>query len=66
MEVFTPCVQNRCDADIGSKVFGIGSNDGESLGRSFQQQPIDGSLVLVRDSAQRSRQSEHQVEIRYR
>ena len=66
MEVFTPCVQNRCDADIGSKVFGIGSNEGEGLGRSLQQQPIDGGLVLIGDPAQRSRQSEHQVEIRYR
>src|SRR5436190_10484067 len=66
MEVFTPCVQNCRDADVGSDVLGIGSNDGEGLGRSFQQQAIDDGLVLIGDPAKRSRQPEHQVEIRYR
>ena len=47
MEVFTPCVQNCRDGDVGSKVLGIGSNDGEGLGRSLQQQPIDGGLILI-------------------
>ena len=65
MEVLTPCVQNCCDADVGSEVLGIGSND-EGLGRSLQQQSIDDGLVLVGDPAKRRRQSEHQVEIRYR
>ena len=64
MEVLTPCVQNRRDADVGSKVLGIGSDDAEGLGRSFQQQAIDGGLVLVGNSAKRRRQPEHQVKIR--
>src|SRR5436190_4057758 len=64
MEVFTPCVQNCRDADVGSEVLGIGSNDGEGLGRSFQQQAIDDGLVLIGDSAKRRRQPEHQVKIR--
>ena len=66
MEVFTPCVQNCRDGDVGSKVLGIGSNDGEGLGRSFQQQAIGGGLVLIRDPPKRRRQPEHQVEIRHR
>ena len=65
MEVFTPCVQNCCDADVSSKVPWIGSNDGKGLGRSFQQQAIDGGLVLIGDSAKRRRQPEHQVKIRH-
>ena len=66
MEVFTPCVQNCRDADVGPEVLWIGSNDGEGLGRSFQQQAIDGGLVLIRDPPKRRRQPEHQVEIRHR
>jgi hypothetical protein len=66
MNVVTPCVQNGRDADVSSEVLGIGSNDGEGLGRSFQQQAIDDGLVLVRDPAKRRRQSEHQVKIRHR
>jgi hypothetical protein len=65
MKVLTPCVQNCRDADVGSKVHGIGSNDGEGLGDSFQQQAIDDGLVLVGDPAQRRRQPEHQVKIRH-
>jgi hypothetical protein len=66
MQVLTPCVQNGRNADVGSEVLGIGSNDGESLCCSFQQQAIDDGLVLISDPAKRSRQPEHQVEIRYR
>jgi hypothetical protein len=35
MEVLTPCVQNRRDADVGSEVLGIGSNDGEVSAAAF-------------------------------
>ena len=66
MHVLTPCVQNGHYADVGSEVLGIGSNDGESLCCSFQQQAIDDGLVLIGDPAKRRRQSEHQVEIRHR
>jgi len=66
MEVFTPCVQNYCNTDVCSEVLGVGSNDGEGLGCSFQQQAIDDGLVLISDPTKRRRQSEHQVEIRHR
>src|SRR5436190_6793096 len=52
---FTPCVQNCRDADVGSEVFGIGSNDSESLRCSSQKQAIDSGLVLVGDSAKSRR-----------
>ena len=65
MQVLTPCVQDGHDADIGSEVLGIGSNDGEGFGRSLEQQAIDDGLVLVGDPAERRRQLEHQVKIRH-
>jgi hypothetical protein len=66
MKVLTPGVQNCHDADVGSEVLGIGSNDGRGLGRSFQQQAIYDGLVLISDPAKRRRQPEYQVEIRHR
>ena len=63
MHVLTPCVQNGRYADVGSEILGIGSKDGEGLGRSFEQQAIDDGFVLVSDPAQRRRQPEHQVKI---
>jgi len=65
MQVLTPCVQNGHDADIGSEVLGIGSNDGEGFGGSLEQQAIDDRLVLVGDPAKHRRQLEHQVKIRH-
>src|ERR1700674_2027650 len=65
MKVLPPCVQNCRDTDISTKVFGVGSNDGESLGGSLKQQAIDFGLVLIRNPSKRSRQLENQVEIRH-
>jgi hypothetical protein len=66
MKVLTPGVQNGGDANVGSEVFAIGSNDGEGLGGSLQQQAINYRLVLIGDPAQRSRHPENHVEIRHR
>src|SRR5712671_4196636 len=56
MEVVTPTVQNCRDADVSPEVLGISSNEGESLGRSLQQQAIDDGLVLIGDPPKRGRQ----------
>ena len=51
MKVLPPCVQHCCDADIGTQVFPVGSDDGESLGGSLKQQAIEFGLVLIRNPA---------------
>ena len=62
----TPGVENRCDADAGAEVLGVGGDRGQGLGRGFEQQVVDQSLVLVGDIGDGRRQCEHDVIVRHR
>ena len=57
----TPGVQHGGEADACAQVLGIGGDCGQRVGCGPEQQVIDEGLVLERDGADRSRQSEDDV-----
>jgi hypothetical protein len=63
IEVLSPGMQHRRDADLRAEMLGIGGDGGQRLGGGRKQQAIDLSLVLVRDGADHSRQGEHHMEV---
>jgi hypothetical protein len=58
-ECRAPGMENRGDADAGSKVLGVGRDGGQGLGRRLEQDVVDLRLVLAGDVADRRRQGEH-------
>jgi hypothetical protein len=63
MKVLPPCVQHCGEADVGSKMPGIGGNGGESLGRGLEEQSIHFGLVLIRYRTDCARNGENQMTI---
>ena len=63
VQVLTPAVQHRDEADFGTKMLGIGSNPAQRLSRRFEQDRVDQGLVLKGDRRDLRRQREDDVEI---
>jgi hypothetical protein len=61
-----PGVENGEDADAGAKVFGIGRDGDQGLGRGLEQDVVDRGLVVVGDIGDLCRQREDDVEVRHR
>ena len=59
-----PAVQDRDHAGLDSKIFGIGSDGADRLGRSLEEDIVDDRLVLKRDRCERGRHGEDEMEIR--
>jgi hypothetical protein len=60
-----PSVQHRDEADAGAEMLGIGRDREQGLGRGLEQAILDHGLVLVSDVAERGRQREYDVKVRY-
>lgn len=56
-----PSMQNCQKADVGTQVFGIGSDLEESLGRGSKQQAVNQNLILQGQGSQKVGQSEHHM-----
>src|SRR5580698_2578424 len=63
MQVLTPSVQHRKEADVGAKQSGVAGGFKQSGCGSAEQDAIDQLGVLERQPADLSRQREHDVEI---
>ena len=63
MQVLTPGVEHRQEADGGAEVSGVGGNGEQSFRSGLKQDGIDLSLVLKRQAADLLRKGEHDVEI---
>jgi hypothetical protein len=59
-----PAVQHRDGADGGAEMARVGRDDAQRLHGGAEQDPVDRRLVLERDRPDRSRQREHDVEVR--
>jgi hypothetical protein len=66
IEFLPPCVQHGRDADRGAQMLRVGGDDGECIGRDFEQQPIHFGFVLVGDGADSCRKGEYDMEVRDR
>src|ERR1041385_6302099 len=65
VQVLTPGVQHRDDADLGAEVLGISRNGSQRLGRRPEQDGIDRGFVLERDLGDGRRYREDDMEVRY-
>ncbi len=63
IEVLTPGVQHGGETDLGSEMFGIGSDCRARSRGSLEQKSIDRRLVLIGDCADFGGQREYDVEI---
>ena len=63
VQVLTPGVQHRDQADLGAEMFGIGGDRAQRLGRGLEQDRVDHRLVLEGDRGDLRRQREDDVEI---
>ena len=61
-----PAVQYGGDANAGAEVLWVGRDRDQGLGRGLEQQVVDDGLVLVADIGDRTRQREHNMEVRHR
>jgi len=59
-------MQHGGDANAGAEVLGLGRDRDQGLGRGLEQQVVDDGLVLVGDIGDRTRQREHNMEVRHR
>ena len=59
----SPTVEYGKEADLGSQVFGIGSDGGQGLGHGSKQKGVDDLLVLVSDGSDLFRDGEDDMEI---
>ena len=50
-QVLSPTMEYSEKADLGSQMFGIGSDGGQGLGRGAKQNAVDDLLVLVSDGS---------------
>ena len=46
-EILSPTVEHGEEADLGTEMFGIGSDGGQGLGRGSEQDAVDDIFVLV-------------------
>ena len=63
VEVLSPGVENRGQADVGAEVLRIAGDRGQRLGRGREQQAVHRHFILVGDGADDRRQREHDVEV---
>ena len=49
MEILTPSMEHRDDAELGTQVLGIGGDGAQRLGRRTAQDGVHHGLVLERD-----------------
>ncbi len=63
VQVLTPAMQHRDEADLGAEVFGIGSDRAQRLGRRLEQDRVGRRLVLEGDGGELRRQREDDMEV---
>ena len=66
MEILSPGVEHRDQADLGAEMLWIGGDDAQRLGRRREQDGVDGVLVVEGDLGDRGRQGEDEVEVGHR
>ena len=66
MQVLSPSMKDRNDADLGAKMLGVGGDGAQRLGRCLEQDGVDRGLVLECDLGDGHRKREDEMEIRYR
>ena len=65
-EILSPTVEHGKEADLGTEMFGIGSDGGQGLGRGSEQNAVDDIFVLVSNGGDRFGEGEDDMEIRSR
>ena len=65
-EILSPTVEHGKEADLGTEMFGIGRDGGQSLGRGSEQDAVDDIFVLVRHGGDRFGEGEDDMKIRSR
>src|SRR6266481_4027424 len=62
-QILSPGVKHGEEADLGAQMLGIGSDGGQGLGRSSEQDAVDQILVLVGDGSDDFGQRKNHVEV---
>jgi hypothetical protein len=65
-EILSPTVEHGKEADLGTEMFGIGSDGGQGLGRGSEQDAVDDIFVLVSHGGDRFGEGEDDMKIRSR
>src|SRR5437868_3977207 len=63
MQVLSPGMKDRNDADLGAEMFGVGGDRAQCRGHCLEQDGVNCGLVLERDLGDRCRQCEDDMEI---
>ena len=63
-EILSPTVEHGKEADLGTEMFGIGSDGGQGLGRGAEQNAVDEIFVLVSHGGDRFGEGEDDMKIR--
>src|SRR5215471_18218591 len=63
LEVLSPGVQHREEADLGPQMLGVGSNGFQRFGRSLEENVVDHRLILISDRGNLFRYGKHDVKV---
>src|SRR3984885_7131001 len=65
-QILSPTVEHGKEADLGTEMFGIGSDGGKGFGRGSEQDAVDDTFVLVSHGGDRFGEGEDDMKIRSR
>ena len=65
-QILSPTVEHGKEADLGTEMFGIGSDGGKGFGRGSEQDAVDDIFVLVSHGGDRFGEGEDDMKIRSR